>query len=41
MLKGGGKVMIISEKSMGKIQQMIDEAQANAKARLLKADDVG
>ena len=32
--------MIISEKSMGKIQQMIDEAQANARARLLKVDDV-
>lgn len=32
--------MIISEKSMGKIQQMIDEAQKNAKARLLKVDNV-
>jgi len=32
--------MIVSEKSISKVQQMIDEAQANAKARLLKVDDV-
>lgn len=32
--------MIIKEKSMDKVQQMIDEAQKNAKARLLKVDGV-
>ena len=32
--------MIIKEKSMDKVQQMIDEAQKNAKARLLKVDNV-
>lgn len=32
--------MIVSEKSISKVQQMIDEAQKNAKARLLKVDDV-
>lgn len=32
--------MIVSEKSISEVQQMIDEAQANAKARLLKVDDI-
>ena len=32
--------MIIKEKSISEAQQMIDEAQANAKARLLKVDDI-
>ena len=32
--------MIVSEKSISKVQQMIDEAQKNAKARLLKVDNV-
>ena len=32
--------MIVKEKSKNKVQQMIDEAQKNAKARLLKVDDV-
>lgn len=38
--KGGELAMIIKEKSMDKVQQMIDEAQTNAKARLLKVDDI-
>lgn len=32
--------MIAKEERKDKIQQMIDEAQANAKARLLKVDDI-
>ena len=32
--------MIIKEKSMDKVQQMIDEAQKTAKARLLKTNDI-